>query len=142
MMKKIFGIALALSIIGCATAPQWHWFKPNATEADFYSTNYSCLQRAQQPFSSSNAYNSGGIVSPQAMTTQSSSAGIATNAELFDACMYSNGWKKQYAQSAASTKVNPIKMSSKEAQDTCQRQGYKIGTYPFDECVKSRTGEK
>lgn len=141
-MKKIFGYVLVLLLVGCAAPPQWNWFKPNSTEADFHSTKYSCLQKAQQPYSSSYGYNSGGIVSSLAMTTQSSSAGIATNMELFDACMYSNGWKKQYTQNTVSSKINSVKMSIKEAQDTCQRQGYKNGTYPFDECVKSRMGGK
>ena len=141
-MKRFLELFLILLLVGCAAAPQWSWNKPNANEAEFHSTKYNCLQKAQQPFSSSSAYNSGGLVSPQAITTQSSAAGIATNNELYEACMLTNGWRKQYAQSTNSTKSNAIKMSAKDAQDTCIRLGFRNGTYPFDECVKNRTGDR
>ena len=136
---KIFFVCF---LVGCAASPQWDWVKPKSTEAEFHTTKYNCLQKAQQPFISSSAYNSGGVVSPQSISTQSSSAGIATSNELFVACMYSSGWKQQYAQNASMTKANNVKMSIKDAQDTCARLGYKNGTYPYDECVKSRSGDK
>ena len=141
-MKRFFELSLILLLAGCAAPPHWSWHKPNATDSEFHSTKYSCLQKSQQPFSSSAAYNSGGIVSPQAITTQSSAAGIATNKDLYEACMFSNGWRKQYTQNSNSTKADTIKMSVKDAQDTCLRLGFKSGTYPFDECVKNRAGDR
>jgi hypothetical protein len=141
-MIRIFELFLLFLLAGCAAAPQWSWHKPKATEAEFHSSKYSCLQKAQQPFSSSAAYNSGGIVSPQAISTQSSAAGIATNNDLYEACMYSNGWRKQYTQNSNANNLNAVKMTTKDAQDTCTRLGFKSGTYPFEECVKSRTGSR
>jgi hypothetical protein len=141
-MKSISTLLLALLLVGCAAAPQWSWHKPNASESEFHSSKYSCLQKSQQPFSSSAAYNSGGIVSPQAISTQSSAAGIATNNHLYEACMYSNGWRKQYTQNSNATNLNALKMTTKDAQDTCIRLGFKSATYPFEECVKSRSGSR
>lgn len=140
MMNSKLGILFVVTLAGCATGPQWNWYKPNSNEAEFNSAKYSCLQKAQQPYSSASAYNSGGIVSSQAITTQSSSAGIATNNALYEACLSANGWTKRYTQNITSSNGSPIKMSPTEAQETCARTGYKIGTYPYEECVKSRSG--
>ena len=141
-MKSKIGLLLVISLTGCAAGSQWTWYKSNSSEAELNSTKYSCLQKAQQPYSSSSAYNSGGIVSSQSITTQSSSAGISTNNELFEACMTASGFVKQYIQNPNSIRASSIKMSVQEAKNSCILLGFKSGTYPYDECVKTRSSDK
>jgi hypothetical protein len=135
-MKKII-LFSCLSIFGCASAPQWSWHKSGASQSDFHAVKFTCMQRAQQPYSSSTLYNSGGVVSSQSMTTGSSSSGITTSVDLFDACMYAAGWVKRSQQSSND---QALKMPRDSAEKTCVNLGHKVGTYPFAECVKSRVG--
>lgn len=139
MRVKIVVLACSIILSGCASSPQWHWFKNGATEGEFHSTKFACMQKAQQPYSSSMLYNSGGVVSSQSLTTGSTSSGITTNNDLFDACMYSTGWIKRSRQNS---NYEQPQLTRDSAEKTCLNLGHKVGTYPYNECVKSRVGER
>jgi hypothetical protein len=61
------------------------WNKPGASQADFSQARYSCMQQSQQPTSFAYVNQYGG----------SSSSGVATNGNLFNACMNAQGWSLQ-----------------------------------------------
>jgi hypothetical protein len=128
------GIFFLSLLVACAGTHSV-WVKPGAKDSDFNQEKYACMQSAQQPYASSIGYNSGGIVSPSAITTASSSAGIATNEQLFNACMNAKGWTLRVTRNQAPTQA--ISLSENEANKRCEGRGLKAGTYPFNECVKS-----
>ena len=130
----IVGMFFLSLLVGCAGTHSV-WVKPGAKDNDFNKEKYACMQSAQQPYASSIGYNSGGIVSPSAITTASSSAGIATNEQLFNACMNAKGWTLQVTRNQAPTQA--ITLPENEANKRCEGRGLKAGTYPFNECVKS-----
>jgi hypothetical protein len=138
MKKLVFSCSLIfiLGIFGCANN-NLTWFKQGSKPNEFNETKYDCLKNSQQVFSTSNSYNSGGIISPNSFSSSDSSSGIKTNEQLFTACMNSRGWILVNT-SQNSTKSNVI--SNEEASRICLSKKLIAGTYPFDECVKSYTG--
>lgn len=133
-LNYFVGIFFLSLLVGCAGTNSV-WVKPGVMSSDFNQEKYACMQSAQQPYASSIRYNSGGIVSPSAITTASSSSGIATNEQLFNACMNAKGWTLQVTRNQAPTQT--ITMTENEANKRCEGRGLKAGTYPFNECVKS-----
>ena len=130
------GILILAFLFGCAGTHSV-WVKPGSKDNDFNLDKYACMQNAQQPYASSTGYNSGGIVSPSSMTTSSSSAGIALNEQLFNACMNAKGWSLRVMQNQSPTPSQTLTES--DAKNRCEGRGLKSGTYPFNECVKSLT---
>lgn len=76
-----------LLLAGCAQV----WVKPGASQSDFSTDRYTCLQESQQHQSSAavNAY--GGAAQ----------SGSVTNGFLFNSCMNAKGWTLQQAQANA-----------------------------------------
>ena len=124
-----------LSFLVSCSGTHSMWVKPGSNGNDFNLDKYACLQSAQQPYSSAIGYNSGGIVSPSSITTASSSAGIATNEQLFNACMNAKGWSLNVVRNQAPTQSELL--SESDAKKRCEGRGLKSGTYPFNECIKS-----
>ena len=114
------------------------WVKPGASNNQFPQDRYDCLQRSQQAYSSSHSSNTGGVVSPNAISTSSSSAGMTTNEQLFNACMNSKGWNlvRQNPIPNGQQQINQA-ASPSEATKICQNKGLKPDTYPFSECMNS-----
>lgn len=135
-IRYLFGIFSLSILVGC-TGTHSVWVKPGAKDNEFNIDKYSCMQSAQQPYASSIGYNSGGIVSPSSTTTASSSAGIALNDQLFNACMNAKGWSLRITQNQSPTPSQVL--SENDARNRCEGRGLKSGTYPFNECVKSLT---
>ena len=71
-------------LVGCARSV---WVKPGASQQDFATDKYECLQQSQQPHAYVNAY--GGA------------SGSVTNAELFNSCMNARGWYLQRQQTSS-----------------------------------------
>ena len=117
-MKKLSAVIIPSFLLACASAPEWTWQKPNSSETDFHNTQYICLQKSQQPFSTSSAINSGGLISPDSISSRSFSSGMMTNAALFEACMLSNGWKKQSLQSSETSQITSRSNSSEAVKSS------------------------
>ncbi len=134
------GVMLGALVMGGCAQRSYVWLKPGAKDNEFSVAKYDCLQKAQQPYSSTAAYNSGGIVSPTSYSTNNSSAGIATNEQLFNACMNAKGWALSVQGPQSYTP--PPMASPEDASRRCEGRGLKPNTYPFNECVKSLSGGK
>lgn len=81
-MKWLYLIAV-VSLTGCATHPAPLWYKSGATQQDFKSDRYACLQESQQQQGRAvvNAY--GGAAR----------TGSVTNEVLFRSCMEARGYE-------------------------------------------------
>jgi hypothetical protein len=77
--RFLFLIAIPFALAGCQPPV---WSKPGASQADFASERYQCMQGSQQQSSSAYLNRYGGF----------SSSEQTTNGPLFDACMNAKGW--------------------------------------------------
>jgi hypothetical protein len=92
-------------LAGCA---QPMWVKPGASQSDFSSDRYTCLQESQQRIAAAQVNVYGGAAINR----------VQTNEQLFASCMNAHGWYLQRQamgqQQAAQMQPNPLK----EASDT------------------------
>jgi hypothetical protein len=80
------------------------WVKPGASQSDFSSDRYACLQESQQRFAGLTINASGGAAVDKSVT----------NDQLFSSCMNARGWylQRQAAdqlQSSTQPQSNPLK---------------------------------
>ena len=73
-------VMVPILLIACGT-----WVKPEATQQDFASDKYQCLQESQQQRGYATANQYGG----------SAFSGSTTNGGLFGSCMNAHGWYLQ-----------------------------------------------
>lgn len=78
-MRSVLIPSLLMATVACQ-APMW--FKAGATQDDFARDKYACAQETQQPVSAARVDRRGG----------ESSSRIATNVDLFKACMNARGY--------------------------------------------------
>jgi len=78
--KTIAVAAFSLVLLGCAEPMVWN--KSGASQADFNTDRYRCMQESQQQSSSAYVNRYGGYAS----------SGQTTNESLFNACMTAQGW--------------------------------------------------
>lgn len=106
-----------ISLTGCA---QKLWVKPGASQNDFASDKYACMQESQQQQSSAavNAY--GGAAQ----------SGTVTNVYLFNSCMNAKGWSLQNTQAVQQNVNNQpnvqerMNQFNQEYQDICSTPEY------------------
>jgi hypothetical protein len=82
------GILTALSLAACAALAPPRWYKDGATQQEFASDRYACLQQSQQRVSGAYVNQYGGA----------SQDTVITNDQLFGACMNANGWELRREQ--------------------------------------------
>ncbi len=82
MNARYLAVVIAIPFIlnGCGT-----WVKPGATQQDFSSDKYQCLQESQQQKGYATVNQWGG----------SAFSGASTNGNLFASCMNAHGWYLQ-----------------------------------------------
>jgi len=122
MLKKRFAL---ISIFLTACAPMT-WMKPGASQNEFSTDKYECLQQAQQRVSGAQVNTYGG----------SSSNQVITNNSLFRSCMNSRGWylgsnqkTDQSLQKLSSSFRQEIDAINKEYKTTCEREDVKVLFY-------------
>lgn len=107
MMRSRLILPVLLATVGCQ-APMWT--KPGATQDEFSRDKYACMQEAQQPASAAHVNRHGG----------QASSGIATNRDLFTACMNARGYYQQRpgeAQTASSESAQTREAVRRHAQE-------------------------
>lgn len=88
-----FCVASAVALAACAPLPETTWQKSGATQNDFSTDRYACLQESQQRVSNATVNGYGGRAD----------SGVITNGNLFAACMNARGWYLAMQQSAVNT---------------------------------------
>ncbi len=88
--KEIFRAISLVTVISLAGCAQQLWVKPGASQNDFASDRYACLQESQQQGSSARVNAYGGAAE----------SGSYTNQGLFISCMTAKGWAMQDAKAA------------------------------------------
>lgn len=95
-MKKGASLLAVLVVAGCATPMAWN--KPGATQAEFRTDKYQCMQASQQQSGYAYVNKYGG----------SASSGQTTNIPLFNACMNAKGWSLEKQSAEAKVAVNTL----------------------------------
>jgi hypothetical protein len=80
-MKRI-AVASSIILLSACAANNNVWVKPGASQTEFASQRYACMQQSQQRVSSAYVNQYGG----------SSDSRVTTNNPLFGACMNAQGW--------------------------------------------------
>jgi hypothetical protein len=131
---QLFLICLLIALAGCAQKKTTFWVGPgNASQA-----NYDCLREAQQPYA-----RSGGGGNATYSYTQGASTGMATNYNLFSACMHARGFRLVTSDSAvppgdpalaADSRTCVGAEQSKKARDP----GYQISSDAVRRCLQEK----
>jgi hypothetical protein len=111
--KSALSIAALVVLTGCQPMV---WNRPGASQADFNTERYQCMQASQQQTSSAYINQYGGAAS----------SGQTTNDPLFIACMNAKGWSlqrqgalnEQAAQNKAEVEAG-VKASRERAESIC-----------------------
>lgn len=82
-MKKTLLLVSTISLAGCMA-----WYKPGATQGEFESARYQCLQESQQRVGVAQVNSFGGTAVNN----------VQTNEMLFNSCMNAKGWSWQNKQ--------------------------------------------
>lgn len=109
--------AILLLLSACAEPPPL-WNKTGATEQQFNTDKYQCMQGSQQQTSSAYIGPYGG----------SASSGQSTNTALFNACMNAKGWRLE--RQSASNQSPQITEEAKAAAEARRRRYEQICADP------------
>ena len=117
MVKRLGAATCIVLAVGCAQT-QNVWVKPGASQNDFSSDRYACLQDSQQRVGAAQVNPYGGA----AVNT------VRTNEQLFASCMNARGWYLQRQagtqEPAQGAQPSPVKIAfdtfAAEAQARCR----------------------